>query len=89
MRADTHPGPERNRSTSVADCIDAALSFALSQLHLAPHGRAIQLALLFRSPQRTWQQLLILKFSVPEGRRSSWPEKSAMNRKLPPFSLPM
>ena len=41
MRADTHRGPEHNRSTSEAEYIDAALSFALSQLHLAPHGRAI------------------------------------------------
>jgi hypothetical protein len=42
MRADTHRGPERNRSTSEAEYIDAALTFALSDLHLAPHGRAIQ-----------------------------------------------
>jgi hypothetical protein len=41
MRADTHRGPERNRSTSEAEYIDAALTFALSDLHLAPHGRAI------------------------------------------------
>src|SRR5215813_5671682 len=46
MRADTHHGPERNRSTSEAEYIDAALTFALSELHLAPHGRAIHLALL-------------------------------------------
>src|SRR5262245_32739075 len=45
MRADTHPGPEHNRSTSEAEYIDAALTFALSELHLAPHGRAIHLAL--------------------------------------------
>jgi hypothetical protein len=45
MRADTHRGPEHNRSTSEAEYIDAALTFALSQLHLAPHGRAIQMAL--------------------------------------------
>src|SRR5262249_32973157 len=45
MRADTHRGPERNRSTSEAEYIDAALTFALSELHLAPHGRAIHLAL--------------------------------------------
>jgi hypothetical protein len=44
MRADTHRGLERNRSTSEAEYIDAALSFALSQLHLAPHGRAIHMA---------------------------------------------
>src|SRR5262245_38562747 len=44
MRADTHRGPERNRSTSEAEYIDAALTFALSELHLAPHGRAIHLA---------------------------------------------
>ena len=43
MRADTHRGPEHNRSTSEAEYIDAALSFALSQLHLAPHGWAIHL----------------------------------------------
>jgi hypothetical protein len=43
MRADTHRGPEHNRSTSEAEYIDAALTFALSQLHLAPHGRAIQI----------------------------------------------
>jgi hypothetical protein len=30
MRADTHRGPERNRSTSEAEYIDAALTFALS-----------------------------------------------------------
>src|SRR5512144_2091318 len=42
MRADTHRGPEHNRSTSEAEYIDAALTFALSQLHLASHGRAIQ-----------------------------------------------
>src|SRR4029453_5481008 len=41
MRADTHRGPEHNRSTSEAEYIDAALTFALSELHLAPHGRAI------------------------------------------------
>src|SRR5262245_1727250 len=41
MRADTQRGPERNRSTSEAEYIDAALTFALSELHLAPHGRAI------------------------------------------------
>src|SRR5512144_418532 len=41
MRADTHRGPEHNRSTSEAEYIDAALSFALLELHLAPHGRAI------------------------------------------------
>jgi len=41
MRADTHRGLEHNRSTSEAEYIDAALTFALSQLHLAPHGRAI------------------------------------------------
>src|SRR4029453_16433026 len=46
MRADTHRGPEHNRSTSEAEYIDAALTFALSQLHLAPHGRAIHMALL-------------------------------------------
>ena len=46
MRADTHHGPERKRSTSEAEYIDAALTFALSQLHLAPHGRAIHMALL-------------------------------------------
>jgi hypothetical protein len=43
MRADSHRGPEHNRSTSEAEYIDAALSFALSQLHLAPHGRAIHI----------------------------------------------
>jgi hypothetical protein len=41
MRADTHPGPEHKHSTSEAEYIDAALTFALSELHLAPHGRAI------------------------------------------------
>jgi hypothetical protein len=41
MRADTHRGPEHNRSTSEAEYIDAALTFARSKLHLAPHGRAI------------------------------------------------
>src|SRR5262245_65628874 len=41
MRADTHHGPEHNRSTSEGEYIDAALTFALSELHLAPHGRAI------------------------------------------------
>src|SRR4030095_1062873 len=48
MRADTHRGPEHNRSTSEAEYIDAALTFALSQLHLAPHGRAIHMAPLGR-----------------------------------------
>jgi hypothetical protein len=43
MRADSHRGPERNRSTSEAEYIDAAHTFALSELHLAPHGRAIHL----------------------------------------------
>src|SRR5262249_34590967 len=43
MRADPHRGPERNRSTLEAEYIDAALTFALSPLHLAPHGRAIHL----------------------------------------------
>jgi hypothetical protein len=43
MRADTHRGPEHNRSTSEAEYIDAALTFARSKLHLAPHGRAIHL----------------------------------------------
>src|SRR5215475_5386067 len=41
MRADTHRGPEHNRSTSEAEYIDAALAFAFSEPHLAPHGRAI------------------------------------------------
>ena len=41
MRADTHRGPEHNRSTSETEYIDAALTFALSELHLTPHGRAI------------------------------------------------
>src|SRR5262249_50442263 len=41
MRADPHRGPEHNRSTSEAEYIDAALTVALSELHLAPHGRAI------------------------------------------------
>src|SRR5262249_27263418 len=41
MRADTHRGPEHNGSTSEAEYIDAALTFARSELHLAPHGRAI------------------------------------------------
>src|SRR5262245_32189454 len=41
MRADTHRGPEHNRSTSEAEYIDAALTFAFSEPHLAPHGRAI------------------------------------------------
>src|SRR5262249_21149914 len=41
MRADPHRGPERNRSTLEAEYIDAAPTFALSDLHLAPHGRAI------------------------------------------------
>ena len=41
MRADPHRGPERKRSTSEAEYIDAPLTFALSELHLAPHGRAI------------------------------------------------
>ena len=45
MRADTHRGPERYRSTLEAEYIDAAPTFALSQLHLAPHGRAIHVAL--------------------------------------------
>jgi hypothetical protein len=49
MRADTHHGPEHNRSTSEAEYIDAALTFALSELHLAPHGRAIHMALLSRT----------------------------------------
>ena len=40
MRADTHHGPERKRSTSEAEYIDAALTFALSEHHLASHGRA-------------------------------------------------
>jgi len=52
MRADPHRGPERNRSTSEAEYIDAALTFALSELHLAPHGRAIHLGTT-RSSQRT------------------------------------
>src|SRR5262245_44859581 len=43
MRADPHRGPEHNRSTSEAEYIDAAFTFALSELHLAPHGRAIHL----------------------------------------------
>src|SRR5262249_55342596 len=43
MRADPHRGPERNRSTLEAEYIDAALTFALSDPHLAPHGRAIQI----------------------------------------------
>src|SRR5262249_55966870 len=49
MRADTHPGPEHNRSTAEAEYIAAALTFALSELHLAPHGRAIHMAQM-RSP---------------------------------------
>src|SRR5262245_10830633 len=66
MRADTHPGPEHNRSTSEAEYIDAALTFALSELHLAPHGRAIHMArpgewrpgdeLLERGYQRQYRQ---------------------------------
>src|SRR5262249_60400964 len=49
MRADPHRGPERNRSTLEAEYIDAAPTFALSDLHLAPHGRAIHMALLRRA----------------------------------------
>jgi len=45
MRADPHRGPERKRSTSEAEYIDAAFTFALSELHLAPHGRTIHMAL--------------------------------------------
>src|SRR5215471_10040359 len=48
MRADPHRGPERKRSTSEAEYIDAAFTFALSELHLAPHGRAIHMARLGR-----------------------------------------
>src|SRR5262249_25137072 len=44
MRADPHRGPERNRSTLEAEYIDAALTFALSDLHLAPHGPALAMA---------------------------------------------
>ena len=43
VRTVTHRGPEHNRSTSEAEYIDAALTFALSELHLAPHGRAIHI----------------------------------------------
>ena len=52
MRADPHRGPERKRSTSEAEYIDAALTFALLELHLAPHGRAVHLGTT-RSSQRT------------------------------------
>src|SRR4029453_11889705 len=69
MRADTHRGPEHNRSTSEAEYIDAALTFALSQLHLAPHGRAIHPG----TPQpnrRQWKgQLSDVK--PPKGARTS------------------
>src|SRR5262249_1179976 len=44
MRPDPRRAPERNRSTLEAEYIDAAPTFALSDLHLAPHGRAIHMA---------------------------------------------
>jgi hypothetical protein len=40
MRADTHDGPERNRSTQTPDTLMQLSRSLILEVHLVPHGRA-------------------------------------------------
>src|SRR5215831_4696278 len=70
MRADPHRGPEHNRSTSQAEYIDAAFTFALSELHLAPHGRAIHLGTTLPSGNRRARSARRPKAAMESSRRN-------------------